>query len=76
VQRPVAVAGIDNDAGDGGGLVLSPEGQFVKRRWEMNSTMHAAVFMAQGIVVMAVACVLLAAAMWKHDDVDAALWDV
>lgn len=56
--------------------MLSPEGQFVKRRWEMNSTMHAAVFMAQGIVVMAVACVLLAAAMWKHDDVDAALWDV
>ncbi|KAK4090762.1 hypothetical protein Purlil1_4898 [Purpureocillium lilacinum] len=75
-QRPVAVAGIENDAGDGGGLVLSPEGQFVKRRWEMNSTMHAAVFMAQGIVVMGVACVLLAAAMWKHDNVDAALWDV
>ncbi|UNI22881.1 hypothetical protein JDV02_008727 [Purpureocillium takamizusanense] len=80
-QTAAAAAGFAGGGGisenDGGDLALTPEGQFVKRRWEMNSTMHAAIFMAQGLVIMAVACVLLAATIWKYDDVDdAALWDV
>ncbi|KAJ6439819.1 Calcium-independent phospholipase A2-gamma [Purpureocillium lavendulum] len=70
-DRAQSREGRDEDAG----VVLSAEGRFVKRRWEMNSTMHAAVFMAQCLVALAVGCVLLAITIWKHDEVDADLWD-